>query len=221
MDHVSQQVYANVVLGDGAALGAFVVVGEPPRGRSAGELPTVIGANAIIRSHSVIYAGNAIGADFQTGHGVMVRELNEIADDVSIGSHSIVEHHVKIGARVRIHSNVFIPEYSILEEDAWVGPCVVFTNALYPMSQNAKKTLRGPRLLVGAKIGANATLLPGVVVGRNALVGAGAVVVHDVPDGVVVVGSPARVIKKVVDISAYEPDILMQGRGLHDAHTFG
>jgi acetyltransferase-like isoleucine patch superfamily enzyme len=185
-------------------IGDFVIIGVPPRGGQPGDLATHIGSHALLRSHTVIYAGNMIGAHFQTGHGVLIRELNEIGDDVSVGSHSIIEHHVKIGHRGRIHSNAFIPEYSILEEDAWVGPNVVFTNALYPLSPHAKQNLKGPHLLPGAKIGANATLLPGIVIGRNALVGAGAVVVHDVPDGKVVAGNPARIIKDVRELSAYD-----------------
>jgi acetyltransferase-like isoleucine patch superfamily enzyme len=197
-------VYSNVTLGAGTVLGPFVVIGEPPAGAAPGELATVIGPGAVIRSHTVIYAGNSIGARFRTGHGVMVREANRIGDDVSVGTHSIIEHHVVIGDRVRIHSNVFIPEFSVLEEGAWVGPGVVFTNAPYPLSPRAKETLKGPHLLPGAKIGANATLLPGVTIGRDALVGAGAVVVRDVPDGVVVVGNPARVIKCVAEIEAYQ-----------------
>ena len=197
-------VYPDVRLGKEVHVDHFVIIGVPPRGRGPGELQTRIGPNAVIRSHTVIYAGNMIGANFQTGHGVMIRELNEIGDDVSIGTHSIVEHHVRIGNRVRIHSNAFIPEYSVLEEEAWVGPNVVFTNALYPLSPDAKANLKGPHLLPGAKIGANATLLPGVMIGRNALVGAGSVVVHDVPDGKVVVGNPARVIKDVAELTAYE-----------------
>jgi UDP-3-O-[3-hydroxymyristoyl] glucosamine N-acyltransferase len=54
----------------------------------------------------------------------MIREMNEIGDDVSIGTHSIIEHHVKIGGCVRIHSNVFIPEHSIVEDDAWIVNCI-------------------------------------------------------------------------------------------------
>jgi acetyltransferase-like isoleucine patch superfamily enzyme len=195
--------YPNVSVGEGAVIGPFAVIGEPPRGAAPGALATVIGPGAVIRSHTVIYAGNVIGARFQTGHGALLRELNQIGDDVSIGSHSIIEHHVMVGCRARIHSNVFIPEFSILEDDVWVGPCVVFTNARYPRGRDVKETLAGPRLLAGAKIGANATLLPGVTIGRGALVGAGAVVVRDVPDGAVVVGNPARVIKAVGEIGAY------------------
>ena len=198
------RLYPNVYLSPDSQISEYVIIGVPPRGKEAGELETHIGANAVIRSHTVIYAGNRIGANFQTGHGVMIRELNEIGDNVSVGCHSVIEHHVRIGNKVRIHSNVFIPEYSVLEEGAWIGPNVVFTNALYPLSRNVKATLKGPHLLPGAKIGANATLRPGVVIGRNALVGAGAVVVHDVPDGKVVVGNPARVIKDVSQLEAYQ-----------------
>ncbi len=139
----------------------------------------------------------------------MVRELNQIGDDVSIGTHSIIEHHVQIGYQVRIHSNVFIPEFSILEEGAWVGPNAVFTNARYPLSPSAKANLQGPHLLPQSKIGANVTLLPGVVIGRGALVGAGSVVVRDIPDGKVAVGNPARVIGDISQLAAYQTNQLL------------
>jgi acetyltransferase-like isoleucine patch superfamily enzyme len=190
-------VYPNVQFADEPELGPFVIVGHPAR---QGELPTAIGARAIIRSHSVIYCGNRIGADFQTGHNVLVREENEIGDDVSIGTGSVVEHHVRIGNGVRLHSNVFVPEYSVLEDGCWLGPNVVVTNAKYPRSPRVKDELRGAHIEQGAKIGANATLLPGVRIGRDALIGAGAVVTNDVPPGAVVAGNPARVVKWVSEL---------------------
>ncbi len=200
----SHRIYPNVHLGAQAEVGDFVILGMPPRGKEPGALETRIGDQAVIRSHTIIYAGNTVGQRFQTGHAVMIRELNTIGDDVSVGTHTIIEHHVQIAHRVRVHSNAFIPEYSILEEGAWVGPGVVFTNAQYPLSPDAKANLKGPRLLAGAKVGAHATLLPGVVIGRHALVGAGSVVVRDVADYQVVVGNPARVIKDVRQLSAYD-----------------
>jgi len=194
------RIYDNVEIGPGAQLGDYVIIGEPPRGKAAGELRTVIGANAVIRSHTVIYAGNHIGDGFQTGHGVMLREENEIGDHVSIGTNSVVEHHVTIEDHVRIHSQAFVPEFSRLERGCWIGPNVVLTNAKYPLSPHVKSELQGPVIGAGAKIGANSTILPGRQVGPDALVGAGSVVVDDVPARAVVVGNPARVIKQVDDL---------------------
>jgi acetyltransferase-like isoleucine patch superfamily enzyme len=203
MSSPNAKIHPNVHLGEHATIGDYAIIGEPPRGKGSGELETRIGAHAVIRSHTVIYAGNRIGDNFQSGHGVLIREENEIGDDVSIGSHSTVEHHVKIGHGVRLHSNVFVPEFSILEDECWLGPNVVVTNARYPRSRKAKEQLKGASIKRRAKIGANATLLPGVVIGENALVGAGAVVVADVPPNAVVVGNPARVIKSVDEIEEY------------------
>lgn len=201
-------IFDKVLLGDGCVIDEFVLVGVAPRGSQGGGLETKIGPGAFIRSHTVIYAGNIIGVNFRTGHGVMVRESNQIGSNVSIGTHSVIEHHVQIGDNVRVHTNAFIPEFSILDEGAWVGPNVVFTNALYPLSPEAKTNLKGPHLLPGAKIGANATLLPAVVIGQNALVGAGSVVVHDVPDGKVVAGNPARIIHDISELPSYQIDRL-------------
>jgi UDP-2-acetamido-3-amino-2,3-dideoxy-glucuronate N-acetyltransferase len=80
---------------------------------------------------------------------------------------------------------------------------VTFTNARYPRSRRVKETLRGPIVRAGAMVGANATLLPGIVIGRRALIGAGSVVVDDVPDGAVVAGNPARIIRGISDIEEY------------------
>ena len=180
-----------------AEIGPFVLIGVPPRGGNEGELSTIIGPEAVIRSHTVIYAGNRIGARFQTGHGAMIREENTIGDDVSVGTGSVVEHHVVIGDGVRIHSHAFVPEYSVLEPLCWIGPNVVITNAKYPRSPSVKNSLQGALVKRGAKVGANSTLLPGIVVGEDALIGAGSVVTRDVPPGAVVVGNPARVIKQI------------------------
>lgn len=196
-------IYPGVKLGKNCVIEDFVIIGSPPRGSGPGELETVIGNNAIIRSHTVIYAGNKIGNSFQTGNKTNIRELNEIGDDVSIGTLSVIEHHVKIGNGVRIHSQAFISEYCILEEGCWIGPNVVMTNAKYPKSRNAKKELAGVHIMKNAKIGANTTMLPGITIGKNALVGAGSVVTKDVNNGTVVVGNPAKVVKSIANIKAY------------------
>lgn len=194
------RIFENVTLGEGSVVEDFCIVGTPPRGMKDGELATTIGDGAVIRSHTVVYAGNVIGTSFQTGNKVNIRESNRIGNNVSVGTLSVIEHNVEIADNVRIHTQVFIPEYSVLEEGCWIGPNVVFTNAKYPLSPGVKDSLAGPTIRKGAKIGANVTLLPGVVIGENALVGAGSVVVRDVPAGAVVAGNPARVIGQISEL---------------------
>ncbi|MGB9690549.1 MAG: DapH/DapD/GlmU-related protein [Candidatus Sumerlaeaceae bacterium] len=195
------RLYPNVILGDDCTIEDFVIIGHPPKGAREGELQTRIGSGALIRSHTVIYAGNCIGECFATGHGVLLREENEIGDNVSIGSHSVIEHHVKIGHHVRIHSSAFIPEYSVLEDQSWIGPHVVFTNVLHPLCPEVPKCIKGPTIRRGAKIGAGATVLPSVTVGEMALVAAGAVVTRDVPPRVVVAGNPARIVRSIDELT--------------------
>lgn len=194
---VTSKTYKNVTLGADVEIQEFCIIGLPPKGSKDGDLQTKIGADSVIRSHTVIYAGNTIGRHVQTGHWVMLRECNTIGDEVSIGSASDIEHHVKIGDRARIHSKVFIPEYTTIEQDAWIGPNVILTNALYPNAPKTKEYLKGPTIRQGAKIGAGAIILPGVTVGRFALVGAGSMVTKDVPDYAVVAGNPAKVINTI------------------------
>jgi acetyltransferase-like isoleucine patch superfamily enzyme len=196
-DVVRQTIYPNVELGRGTKIGLYVVVGEPPRGRKSGELATVIGPDSILRSHTVVYAGNRIGQAFQTGHHVLIREENEIGDDVSIGTGSIVEHHVQIENGVRIHSQAFVPEYCVLEEGCWIGPNVVLTNAKYPNRPDTKQNLRGVRVGRHAVIGANVTILPGLSIGERAVVGAGSLVTRDVPSSVIAFGNPATVHRQI------------------------
>jgi acetyltransferase-like isoleucine patch superfamily enzyme len=194
------RIFENVHLGDGSTIEEFCIIGTPPRGKTPGELVTTIGEGSVIRSHTIIYAGNTIGRNFQTGNKVNIREENRIGNNVSIGTLSVVEHHVEIGDNVRIHTQAFIPEFSVLEDGCWIGPNVVLTNAKYPLSPGVKDRLVGPVIRKGAKVGANATILPGVIVGENALVGAGAVVTRDVPPGAVVTGNPARVTARIADL---------------------
>jgi acetyltransferase-like isoleucine patch superfamily enzyme len=194
------KILKNVVLGKDATIQDYVIIGIPPRNKKEGELRTIIGDNALIRSHTVIYAGNKIGKNFQTGHHVNIREENMIGDNVRIGTKTVIEFKTKIEDNVRIHSQAFIPEYCELREGCWIGPNVVLTNAKYPKSVRSKDFLKGVIVGKNAKIGANSTILPGVKIGDNALVGAGSIVIEDVPRGKVVAGNPARIIGDVKDL---------------------
>lgn len=194
------QVAANVTIGAGADLQAPCLLGKAPRGALPGELALVIGAGAVVRPFTTIYAGSTFGDRLQTGQGASIREDNLLGDDVSIGTNAVLEFGNHIGDRVRIHSGCFL-ELVTIEDDVFVGPNVVFTDDPHPMNCPDYQDCRGgARVKRLARIGANSTILPGVVIGEEALVGAGSVVVEDVPDGMVVVGNPARVIKAVSEL---------------------
>jgi len=180
----------NAVIGNNRQIQDFVEIGKYPEDSQE----TVIGDNAIIRSHSVIYAGNRIGHDFQTGHGVLVRENNKIGNNVSIGTHSVVERDNIIGNNVRIHSNCFIPEYVIIEDDVWIGPSTTILNVLHPPCPRFEDCAKSVHFKCGAKIGGNVTIGPRVTIGVNSLIGMGSVVTKNIPDNVLAYGSPAQVI---------------------------
>lgn len=194
------QIYPGVELGEGVLLEPPLVLGKPPRGREPGELRLVIGAGSVIRPFTTIYAGSVLGENVQTGQCVSIREDNEIGAGASIGTGAVLEFGNRIGARSRIHSGCFL-EMTVIEEDVFIGPRVVFTDDPHPMGcPRYKECLGGVTVRALAKIGANCTLLPGVVVGRGALVGAGSVVTKDVPEGMVAAGNPARVLRSVAEL---------------------
>jgi acetyltransferase-like isoleucine patch superfamily enzyme len=192
--------YPGVCLGLGTDIERPSLIGKPPRGATFGELELRIGDASTIRAFTTMYAGTIVGDRFQTGHGVLVREDNVIGDDVSIGTNAVLEAGNRIGNRVRVHSGCFL-EMVTVEDDVFIAPNVVFADDPHPPCPRYKDCVRGAVVKRGARIGSNSTILPGVVIGMGALVGAGSVVVEDVPDGMVVVGSPARVLKRVDELT--------------------
>lgn len=194
------QVGPGVHVGPGSDLQPPCVLGKAARNPDPANSELRIGAGATIRPFTTLYAGSTIGERFQTGQGASIREDNVIGDDVSIGTNAVLEFGNRIGNRVRIHSGCFL-EMVTIEDDVFVGPNVVFTDDPHPMGCAHYTECRGGATVRRlARIGANSTILPGVVIGENSLVGAGSVVVRDVPAGVVVVGNPARIIRRVDEL---------------------
>ncbi|BCR05188.1 hypothetical protein DESUT3_22570 [Desulfuromonas versatilis] len=121
-----------------------------------------------------------------------------IGNDCNICDHVFIENRVVVGDRVTVKCGVQLWDGVTLEDDVFVGPNATFTNDLFPRSRQPFE-LKPTLVKRGASIGANATLLPGLVIGEGAMVAAGAVVTRDVPPKTVVAGNPARVVKKLED----------------------
>lgn len=202
-------IYGHVEIGKDPVIEDFVVLGKLPANAKESEMKLVIGDRPVIRAGTIIYAGNVIGNNFYCGDNARIREENQIGNNVSIGSGTIIESKCKIMDNVKIHSGCFIPEFTIIKEDAWIGPRAVMTNVLHPPCPafkeyaplKRKKCCHGPIIERSAVIGAGAVILPGIVVGEYSLVGAGAVVTKDVPSECVVAGNPAKVVKKIKDMT--------------------
>lgn len=185
-----------VFLGKHKRMDKTVILGYAT-GRKIKDKKLVIGDNPIIRSGTVIYEGSSIGDNFETGHNVVIREENKIASNVSIWSNSVVDYGCSIGCNVKIHANVYIAQFTTIEDDCFLAPGVTVANDLCPI---CTKCMKGPILKKGVKIGVNVTLLPHITIGEFSLIGAGSVVTKDIPAYSLAYGNPARVIKNVSDM---------------------
>jgi acetyltransferase-like isoleucine patch superfamily enzyme len=197
-------VHPGTVVGEGCRILDYAVVGKQPvlspRSTTAQEElpPLALGPGTIISTGAVVFAGSSLGERVIVGDQACVRERCAIGDDVVIGRGSLVENDTEVGARTKIQADAYVTAYSLLEEDVFVAPCVVTANDNFMgRTERRHKLRRGPTIRRGARIGAAAVLLPGIVVGEEAFVGAGAVVLRDVPPRTVVVGNPARAIRDV------------------------
>lgn len=122
-----------------------------------------------------------------------------IGRDCNVCAHTFIEHDVIVGDSVTIKSGVFLWAGTRIGNDVFIGPNATFTNDPFPRSKHYPQHFYGITICDGASIGANATLLPGIVIGKRAMVGAGAVVTKNVPDNAVVIGNPAVIVRFLGD----------------------
>lgn len=138
-----------------------------------------------------------IGADTRIWQFVVVLPEARIGAECNICAHVLIENDVTIGDRVTVKSGVQLWDGLRIEDDVFIGPNVTFTNDPFPRSKEYPSAFAVTTVKAGASIGGGATILPGVTIGRQAMVGAGSVVTRSVPDGAVVVGNPARIVRYV------------------------
>jgi acetyltransferase-like isoleucine patch superfamily enzyme len=212
-----------VRLGDGAIIDDGAILGYLPcRGRSH---ILTIGPEAHIRSGTVIYGGSCIGSHLETGHNVVIREENDIGDNLSIWNNSVIDYGCRIGNKVKMHTHVYVSQFTIIEDDVFLGPGVILANDIHPGCPDALQCMQGPWIKRGAQIGINCCVLPRVIIGEYAVIGAGSVVTKDIPSGFVAYGNPAQAICKIEDLNCTnglrdKPYSHIKGR-IEDAYTTG
>ena len=128
-----------------------------------------------------------------------------IGENSKIGAFVEIQKNAAIGKNCKISSHSFICEGVTIEDNVFVGHNVTFTNDIYPRATTSPGTLQtdedwncSPTLVKkGASIGSSVTLLCGITIGENAIIGAGSMVIKDVPSNTVVAGNPAKIIREI------------------------
>ncbi|WP_034326175.1 N-acetyltransferase [Aminobacterium mobile] len=212
----------NVIIHSGVRIGSFckimdnVVLGKKPAKASLSattgeerELPPLILGQAVtVGAGCIIYRGALLRDQVFIGDMASIREDVEIGELTIIGRGVTVENKVTIGRKCKIETEAYITAMSTIEDYCFVAPEVTFTNDNFlGRTEVRKKHFGGPILRRGARIGANATLLPGVEIGEDALIAAGAIVTKNVPPRVIVAGTPARYLRNVPEEQLIENQI--------------
>lgn len=146
-----------------------------------------------IHETAVVDDGAQIGAATKIWHFCHVSSGSVIGNNCVLGQNVYVADDVSLGNNVKVQNNVSIYTGVSCEDDVFLGPSMVFTNVINPRSNvNRKSDFMNTKVLRGASIGANATIVCGVTLGRYCFIGAGAVVTRDIPDYALVLGNPAH-----------------------------
>ncbi len=137
---------------------------------------------------------NKIGKKTKIWQFSVVLPEATIGDNCNINAHCFIENDVVLGDNVTVKSGVYLWDGLRIETDVFIGPNATFANDKHPRSKQYPEEFQQTYIHQGASIGANATILPGLVVGKKAMIGAGAVVTKDVPANAIVTGNPAQII---------------------------
>jgi len=198
-------IHSGVVIGNNVTVGDNTVLGKVPYKSKISATttektlpPLVIEDNCVIGAGCILYMGAHLCSDCFVGDLASIREDVEIGEKTVVGRGVSIENKCTIGKRVKIETEAYITAFSTIEDYCFIAPEVTFSNDNFlGRTEDRKKYFKGPTLKKGARIGANATILPGITVGEDTVVGAGSVVTHDLEPRKVYVGVPAQYLKDV------------------------
>lgn len=191
--HENVLVRAGTVIHDNAVLGRVPQVAGIIQRPLKPDLPRLeIGKHCVIGANAVLYVGTTIGDDTLIGDLSCIREECKIGNQVVIGRSVMLNYNIEIRDRARIMDASHFGGDIIVEEDAFVGPHVSTAND-NAIGLRPGVSRKGPHICRSASIGIGAILLAGVTIGRQAIVGAGALVLEDVPERKIAMGMPAKI----------------------------
>lgn len=208
-------VYPGVQLGKNVRIESHAVIGKPLHNSRGTVMPTLIGDNAFIRSHTVIYEGNKIDSDFQTGHHAVIGPGNDIGTQCSVGTNSHLKGFSRMMNGSRVHGLVVMGAMTTLEERSWIGPGA-FIDSLYE-GDGAPAHFESTTVIGrDAILGCHAYIHPGLVIGSRACIAARINVLKNITPYQLVVGKSAKSIRNITKLTCpfelidrpYEPDEL-------------
>jgi acetyltransferase-like isoleucine patch superfamily enzyme len=202
--HDATVIGGGVRIQDGAVLGKPLALGARSTASRATLEPLWLGDGVTIGANAVVLAAARIGSRGVVGDRAHVRERAVMGEESVVGSGSAVDNDVTIGSRVKIQTGCYITAFSLIEDDVFVAPCVTTTNDNAMGRHGREVPLRGATLRRACRVGAGSILLPGVEIGEEAFVAAGSVVTRDVPARTLVMGTPAREVRRIEEAELVE-----------------
>ncbi len=211
-------IHDDTAIGDNVRIDDAAVIGKRPM-KAANSAVTkdqelsacTIASDCIVGTSVVIYRGSEIDRK------VLIADLSTVRENVSIGRFTIVgrgvavENFCKIGKYVKLETNVYVTAYSEIEDRVFVAPCVATSNDNFVgRTEERFKHFKGVTIKKGARLGVNATILPGMTINEDGLVAAGALVTADVPARKIVAGVPAKTFRDVPE------EQLLENQGWED-----
>lgn len=198
-------IHPDTSIGDNVRIDDHTVVGKHPMKAANSAVtkddvlpPCAIGDDCIIGAGVIMYRGCTVD------NKVLIADLSTVRENVRIGYKTIVgrgvaiENFCTIGRFVKLETNVYVTAYSEIEDRCFIAPCVATSNDNYVgRTEERFKHFKGVIIKKGARIGVNATILPGKTVGADALIAAGALLTTDAPPHKIMAGMPAKVFRDV------------------------